>query len=64
LPFFFYYAWLKVGRIATDPFGSDEDDINMLNVLDGHINGARRLRNSYGAKIPIPEDSPFLLSQA
>ncbi|EFX89350.1 hypothetical protein DAPPUDRAFT_220501 [Daphnia pulex] len=64
LPFFFYYAWLKVGRIATDPFGNDEDDINMLNVFEGHINGAVRLRNSYGIKIPTSttEDNPFFLT--
>lgn len=54
LPFFFYYAWLKVGRIAIDPFGSDEDDIDILNIFDCHINGAMRLRNCYGVKITIP----------
>lgn len=61
LPFFFYYAWLKVGRIAIDPFGSDEDDINILSVFDSHINGAMRLRSCYGTKITIPstEGSTF-----
>lgn len=51
LPFFFYYAWLKVGRIAIDPFGDDEDDINVLNIFDGHIKGALRLRTTYGLKV-------------
>ena len=64
LPFFFYYAWLKVGRIATDPFGDDDDDINMLTIFDGHINGAMRLRDTYGLKTAtlFNEDSPSLLS--
>ena len=64
LPFFFYYAWLKVGRIATDPFGDDDDDINMLTIFDSHINGAKRLRDTYGLKTALlfNEDSPSHLS--
>lgn len=64
LPFFFYYAWLKVGRIATNPFGDDEDDINVLSIFNGHINGAMRLRSTYGLKVVsiLREDSTFSLS--
>lgn len=64
LPFFFYYAWLKVGRIATDPFGDDEDDINILSIFNAHIHGAMRLRNTYGAKAAITfnEESSLVFS--
>ncbi|EFX72130.1 hypothetical protein DAPPUDRAFT_326540 [Daphnia pulex] len=29
LQFFIYFAWLCFGRAAVDPFGDDEDDINV-----------------------------------
>lgn len=48
LPFFFFYIWLKVGRIATDPFGDDDEDIDVVTLFEDHLAGAIRLRNSYG----------------
>lgn len=47
LSFFFYYVWLKVGRIATDPFGADDEDINIVLVFKEHVSNANRLRKTY-----------------
>ena len=47
LTYFFYYAWLKVGRIATDPFGEDQDDIDVLNLFQLYVDDTVRLRRTY-----------------
>lgn len=35
--FFVYFAWLCFGRAAVDPFGDDEDDINVKQLVQSHI---------------------------
>lgn len=35
--FFVYLAWLSFGRAAVNPFGDDEDDINIKEILLSHI---------------------------
>ena len=35
--FFIYFAWLCFGRAAVDPFGDDEDDINVKQLVQSHI---------------------------
>lgn len=57
LPYFLCYAWLKVGRVATDPFGEDEDDIDMVTLFHEHVESAVRLRNLYG------QTAPFILQE-
>ncbi len=37
LQFFIYFAWLCFGRAAVDPFGDDEDDINVKQLVQSHI---------------------------
>lgn len=46
--FFFFYICLKVGRIASDPFGDDDEDIDVVSLFEDHIADAIRLRNAYG----------------
>lgn len=63
LSFFFFYIWLKVGRIATDPFGDDEEDIDVIKMFEDHVANAKRLRNTYGSTlnslmIPTHSSSP------
>lgn len=48
MPYFLYYAWLKVGRIAADPFGEDEDDIDVVRLFRCHVDDAVRQRQLYG----------------
>ena len=35
--YFLYFAWLKFGHAATDPFGYDEDDIDIIKLYRNHI---------------------------
>lgn len=50
ITYLFYYVWLKVGRIATDPFGEDEDDINVVALFESHVQEAEELREIYGVE--------------
>ena len=51
MPYFLYYAWLKVGRIAADPFGEDEDDIDIVDLFQKHIADSLRQRDIYNKKL-------------
>ena len=35
--FFIYFAWLCFGKAALDPFGEDDDDIDIKNLIQSHI---------------------------
>lgn len=51
MPYFLYYAWLKVGRIATDPFGDDADDIDVVKLFETNVESAWRLRRTFGHSV-------------
>lgn len=51
MPYFLYYAWLKVGRIAADPFGEDEDDIDIVDLFQKHVADSLRQREIYNKKL-------------
>ena len=53
MPYFLYYAWLKVGRIAADPFGEDEDDIDLVDLFHKHVADSLRLRHIYNRRFPL-----------
>lgn len=50
MPYFLYYAWLKVGRIAADPFGEDEDDIDIVTLFQKHVTDSIRQRDIYNKR--------------
>ncbi len=35
--FFIFFAWLTFGRMAVNPFGDDETDIDLEKLLESHI---------------------------
>ena len=35
--YFLYFSWLKFGMAASNPFGEDEDDIDVKSLLQLHI---------------------------
>ena len=35
--FFLFYSWLKFGRMASNPFGEDNNDIDVKQLLYAHI---------------------------
>lgn len=41
IQFFIYFAWLCFGKAAVDPFGDDDDDIDVRGLLQCHINVGR-----------------------
>nr|CAH0107630.1 unnamed protein product [Daphnia galeata] len=47
MQFFIFLIWLNFGRIAVNPFGTDEDDIDVKLLLENHIQDSIRLSNLY-----------------
>ncbi|XP_046445908.1 bestrophin homolog 13-like isoform X2 [Daphnia pulex] len=47
MQFFIFLAWLKFGRAAVNPFGTDETDIDIKHLLKTHIQDSLRLTKLY-----------------
>jgi len=47
--YFLYFSWLQFGMAASNPFGEDEDDIDVKKLLQQHIDDALRLQTLYSA---------------
>ncbi|EFX79770.1 hypothetical protein DAPPUDRAFT_319205 [Daphnia pulex] len=47
MQFFIYFAWLCFGKAALDPFGEDEDDINVKRLAQSHVENSTRLKLLY-----------------
>lgn len=47
MQFFIFLIWLNFGRTAVNPFGTDEEDINVKLLLETHIQDSFRLANLY-----------------
>ncbi|XP_046445783.1 bestrophin-4-like isoform X1 [Daphnia pulex] len=47
MQFFIYFAWLCFGKAALDPFGEDEDDINVKHLAQSHVENSTRLKLLY-----------------
>jgi hypothetical protein len=45
--FFVYLAWLSFGRAAVNPFGDDEDDIDVKQLLQSHFEVILNSRLNY-----------------
>ena len=65
--FLFYLGWLQVAKIMLNPFGEDEDDIEVNHIIDRNlatsfliVNGDRRdfpsrpVDTFAGSKLPAP----------
>ncbi|XP_046635959.1 bestrophin-4-like [Daphnia pulicaria] len=51
IQFFIFFAWLTFGRMAVNPFGEDETDIDLDVLLESHIDDHWRLGNLYTNKL-------------
>ncbi|EFX79869.1 hypothetical protein DAPPUDRAFT_104014 [Daphnia pulex] len=47
IQFFIFLVWLNFGRTAVNPFGSDDDDIDVKQLLATHIQDSLRLAKLY-----------------
>ena len=52
-PIFLYCIWLRYLRSTTDPFGWDEDDIDVLKIFKGHIENAKHFCNNPGIEYVV-----------
>jgi len=43
IQYFLFFAWLKFGQMAANPFGDDHDDIDVKGLCTSHIEDAERL---------------------
>jgi hypothetical protein len=42
--YFLYLSWLRFGAMASNPFGEDDDDIDITKLLQSHIEVWRHLK--------------------
>ena len=50
IPFLLYCVWLRYLRSTTDPFGWDDDDIDVRKIFKRHVENAKRFCNNPGAE--------------
>ncbi|XP_046635228.1 bestrophin-4-like [Daphnia pulicaria] len=51
LQFFIFLIWLNFGRTAVNPFGSDDDDIDVQQLLKTHVQDSLRLASLYNKEL-------------
>ncbi|XP_057370264.1 bestrophin-2-like isoform X1 [Daphnia carinata] len=47
MQFFVFLVWLNFGRVAVNPFGTDDDDIDVTLLFQTHVQDCFRLANLY-----------------
>jgi len=38
-----YLSWLKLGEVAVNPFGEDDDDFDILGLFDNHVEVCKKI---------------------
>ena len=49
-PYLLFCVWLRYLRSTTDPFGSDEDDIDVRDIFKRHVENTKRFCHNPGAE--------------
>lgn len=51
MKFFIFFSWLTFGRAAVNPFGKDYTDIDVIQLLECHLEDAKRLKQIHSGRL-------------
>ena len=57
--FLFYFGWLNVASTLYNPFGDDDDDFELMDLLNRHINVCMKIVDVDKDDIPEIQDDVF-----
>jgi len=57
--FLFFFGWLNVATALYNPFGDDDDDFKLIDVLNRHIKVCMRIVDDDSEDIPKVQDDDF-----
>ena len=57
--FLFYFGWLNVASMLYNPFGDDDDDFELMDLINRHIRVCMKIVDDDNDDIPEIQDDDF-----
>ena len=57
--FLFYFGWLNVATMLYNPFGDDDDDFELMDLMNRHIRVCMKIVDDDNEDIPEIQDDDF-----